>query len=248
MLRAAYIQVQQAGRPDREAVALLEELPRRGIEATTFTLKQLSRRRLGLAPDVLVAGGMEAVRGALKQLGRTGTELPTYPLSLRDRLGRTVWEATLGEALRRVETRGEPLFIKPRLDSKRFTGLVLRDASESFRLAGASRGTPVWCAEPIEIVAEHRAYVVEGQVVAVAQYDGSPRPAPSAWIDATLQQLIDGGEAPAGFAIDVATKPGGEPVLMECNDGFALGQYDGVSNASYVDLVCARWRELVGAD
>ena len=96
MLRAAYIQVQQAGRPDREAVALLEELPRRGIEATTFTLKQLSRRRLGLAPDVLVAGGMEAVRGALKQLGRTGTELPTYPLSLRDRLGRTVWEATLG--------------------------------------------------------------------------------------------------------------------------------------------------------
>ncbi len=34
--------------------------------------------------------------------------------------------------------------------------------------------------------------------------------------------------------------------LIEVNDGFALGWYEGVSHEDYTDLLIARWQQLMG--
>ncbi len=36
-----------------------------------------------------------------------------------------------------------------------------------------------------------------------------------------------------------------EAILVEVNDGYALGHYSGLSGKDYTDLLIARWNDLV---
>ena len=51
--------------------------------------------------------------------------------------------------------------------------------------------------------------------------------------------------APAGYSLDIGVTDNGETVLVEINDGFALGNY-GIDPVEYAKLLSARWCELVG--
>ena len=50
---------------------------------------------------------------------------------------------------------------------------------------------------------------------------------------------------PAGCSIDIGVTRDGRTVLIEINDGFALGCY-GADCIQYAKLLSARWCELVG--
>ena len=52
-------------------------------------------------------------------------------------------------------------------------------------------------------------------------------------------------DIPAGCAIDIGVTPDGRTLLVEINDGFALGCY-GAEPVQYAKLLSARWCELVG--
>lgn len=242
MIERALVQVQQRGRPEIETRALIEVLGARGLHVETFSFKRLARRQLTLEPRTLVAGDLDTMRLAFKLLELTGPFLPTYPESLRMRLGRRVWESTLGEVWEHVEQGGAPLFVKPRDEAKRFTGFVAASRADLRHFAGASRRLTVWCSEVLEMEAEFRAYVVDGKVASVACYAGEGEP-PLDVVDACVAELQD---APRGYALDVATTASGS-ALVECNDGFGLGLYEGVPFEVYADLICARWEELVGS-
>ena len=47
--------------------------------------------------------------------------------------------------------------------------------------------------------------------------------------------------------MDFGILSSGETCLVEVNDGYSLGRYDGISGADYTDLLIARWRQLVSA-
>ncbi|SHJ63651.1 protein of unknown function [Clostridium cavendishii DSM 21758] len=49
--------------------------------------------------------------------------------------------------------------------------------------------------------------------------------------------------APNGYAIDFGLTDKGETLLIEVNDGYALGYY-GLFNLEYAKLLSARWAEL----
>ncbi len=49
--------------------------------------------------------------------------------------------------------------------------------------------------------------------------------------------------APAGYAIDFGVTDKGQTILIEVNDGYALGSY-GLFYLDYVKLLSARWAEL----
>ncbi len=51
--------------------------------------------------------------------------------------------------------------------------------------------------------------------------------------------------SPAGYAMDIGVTKNGQTLLVEINDGFALGCY-GADSIQYAKLLSARWCELVG--
>lgn len=234
--------MQQASRPRIEARAVIETFAARGLPTTTFTEKRLRRRQLELDRSWLVAGDLDSVPLALRQLGVTPASLPTYPDALHDHLGRRIWRSTVQEVRGRHDAAA--VFVKPAERDKRFTGFVRHDPSDDFQFAGASGQTAVWCAEVVQFDTEYRAYVVNGMVRGICPYRGDGPPPPSdllmEWIDA----LAAHGSLVAGFGLDVGRRDGTWAVV-ECNDGLGLGLYEGLDFADYTDLLVARWAELV---
>lgn len=51
--------------------------------------------------------------------------------------------------------------------------------------------------------------------------------------------------APAGYGADFGISSDGRTVLVETNDGYALG-YMGIAESCYAELLAARWREITG--
>lgn len=126
---------------------------------------------------------------------------------------------------------------------------------------------PVHCAEVVTFEAEFRVYVVDGVVRAVCQYIG-PSDAMSALDMTVVEDAVrllsrsDEGRDLVGCALDFAlmrpkrTASGTStetdvPVpipltcLVEVNDGYSLGRYEGLSGRDYTDLLVSRWRRLV---
>jgi hypothetical protein len=116
----------------------------------------------------------------------------------------------------------------------------------------------VVCSEVVEMLAEWRAYCVRGEVRSVVHYG---RSVPEGVVldlgvvreaARTLYASEEGREL-VGCSIDFAAmRPGGAgaplvTALIEVNDGFSLGAYDGVSAADYVDVLVARWHRLMEA-
>jgi hypothetical protein len=249
---AAFVQVQQPGRPTVEARALLDTLATRGIAATPFSLKQLRRKRLPLSRTTLVAGDHDVMRAAFQQLEIDGPWLPTYPAGTEHFLHRSLSRSTLAAARQHVDSTGERLFIKPADAHKRFTGFVYEPHAGAFAFNGASGQTEVWCSSPVEFGAEFRAYVVDGEVLGVCPYQGEETDVtgPTKAARTIVEGMRAAGSLVSGFSIDVGRLEGPTDdtyALVECNDGFALGLYEGLSHESYARLIEARWLELVAA-
>ncbi len=51
--------------------------------------------------------------------------------------------------------------------------------------------------------------------------------------------------APAGYSLDFGLTQDGRLLLVEANDGYALGNY-GLFYVDYAKLLSARWAELTG--
>ncbi len=246
---AALVHVQQPGRPTVEARALLDTFASKGVPTTPFSLKQLRRKRLPLSRHTLVAGDHDVMRAAFQQLEIDGPWLPTYPPGTQPFLRRSVSRSSLAAARQHVDSTGERMFIKPADAHKRFTGFVYEPHAGSFQFDGASGQTQVWCSTPVEFGAEFRAYVVNGEIVGVCPYEGTTADVEEPTNIA--RQIVDAmriaGSLVAGFSIDVGQLEDGY-ALVECNDGFALGLYDGLPHAAYTRLIEARWLELASSD
>jgi hypothetical protein len=52
-------------------------------------------------------------------------------------------------------------------------------------------------------------------------------------------------DRPMGFGMDWGITSDGRTLLVEVNDGYALGNY-GIPGAAYTALIEARWRQLMG--
>ena len=215
----------------------------------------------GLTRTDLVVGSPEFVRRAIEQLGVACPSPPDYPAALRPYLCRTVATSTLGEVAAAFEAAPtQALFVKPARDAKAFCGMLLSGADEAGMWLGMwlesfGAAFPVHTSTPINFIVEHRVFVVRGQVVGIGHYgraapEGCP-PLDMAVVSAALAALQAAPEQDlAGCAIDfgVALQPDGSHVtaLVECNDGVFTGFYDGVTPAHFVDMILARWQQIMG--
>ena len=238
----ALLEMVAPGVLDEDLVGLGPALERRGLEPRGVLARELVRGAVDVTGAGLVAGRLPVVGAALRQLGIPMPAPLDYLDAPDDVLGRRVWGSTLGAVRAGLEMRGEPVFVKPRGVTKRFTGKVVSNPVDLRSLPVRSGSTPVWCSEVVDIVAEHRVFVCQGRIVGVRQYsdeaDVEGRVVP---VDEIVDSLLP--RLPAGCAVDVAELDDGRVVLVEANDGFSLGRY-GLGPDAYLDLLLARWAEL----
>jgi hypothetical protein len=191
-------------------------------------------------PEIVVVGGIGNVRKRLSQLGieRPSVEID-YPQELEKYLGRKVWASTLEEVFRHEENWN--IFVKPRLETKKFTGKVVREYRDFIGLTNPHEPTPVWCSEIVHFKTEWRCFIRYGAILDIRQYKG-------AWdskLDvATIQNAVDDFKtAPAAYALDFGIDENNTMRLVEVNDGHSLGTY-GIGAVKYAKFLSARWAEL----
>lgn len=246
MFAQAWLQDPGSGKLRMEESMLRSELERRGIAVTLYTTKKIQRRALPLTRDDFIAGDMDAMHGAMRQLG---IDVPTpddYAVSLQPFLRRRIWKATLADVWHRVASEGGPaVFAKPAARRKNFTGRIFSSTSDFAFVGASSRRQEVWCSEVVEWRSEFRVYVIDAQIVWIDHYAGDHGATLDlGTVQAALRAHAASGRAPSGYGIDFGVLTSGETALVEANDGYALGAY-AIDARPYTDLLMRRWSELL---
>lgn len=222
----------------------------RGYEVCRFTVAQLQEGLLDTdltenLDDIVLFGGVGTVRKAVERAKRPPPPNLDLPLSVRPWAKRKVWETTLGEIRRIVDTEpgNLPVHIKPRDHQKLFTGTVISAFRDLIPSAHVDRDVPVLAQEVVSLESEWRASVLRREVVHVGHYKGDPLrfPDPSVVREACAAFV----DQPIACSMDWGVTTDGETVLIEVNDGFSLGNY-GVAGGIYSAMIEARWRQLMG--
>lgn len=239
MGRVAWVQARDDGLPyNVNAYVAREGFTLRGFDVRAFTHAELPGLPLGR--EHVLHGTIGVVRDALAQIGAPAPPYLTLPTPLLPFAGRDVWETDLG-TIRTLEA--VPVFIKPLREGKGFTGHVVTRYRDLLETAGLPDDYPVLAQTPVGFLSEWRVFVCAEQYQGIGNYKGDPLVFPDpARIRAMLTDYTD---APAGFSLDVGVTDAGETLVVEVNDGYALGSY-GLPPLRYSRLIQARWDEMAG--
>jgi hypothetical protein len=192
--------------------------------------QQAARAHGAISANGTPIGSVEWTRAYAAGLGITLPELETYPAELWSWLGRKIRRGVFADA-------APDEFVKPAL-CKAFTGALRRDVECAGLIAP---GEPCWICEPVAFVAEWRCYILRGQVATWAQYGEGDDAEPDM---AQVEEMLAVCPGPAGWALDVGRLADGRQVLVEANDGWALGFYKGADPVAYLAVIAARWEEM----
>lgn len=188
--------------------------------------------------NILVAY-IEETNKYLEKLGIERKRALNIPIDLFSYAGRELFLATLGD-LRKglVEL---PIFVKPAIYSKAFIAGVITKPETIYAFKDFSDDTELFFSEVIDIVSEYRGYVIDGELKGLKHYMGNIRIFPDVTvIDNAISSYKN---APVGYSIDFGITRDGRTLLIECNDGWSLGNY-GLNDVTYSTLLAKRWIEL----
>lgn len=246
MFTIAFLQYAGSGPMRHEEKLLTEGLGRCGIPIEYYAIKSIHRRKLPLGAGTFIAGDLDAMHSAMRQLRIPIPEPDDYPAYLRSFLRRKVWESTLGEVERGLDTGSvSALFVKPAQRRKGFTGEVFYSERDVAALGNISRRQRVWCSEVVRWLVEYRIYVVDTRIVAVDRYEGDGSVSLDlGLVESAIAEYRHSGVAPKAYGMDFGVLATGETALIEVNDGYSLGAYD-IAADRYTDLLMCRWGELL---
>lgn len=207
------------------------------------TIRFENKEELGRAErEDIVVGYVGTVTWRLLQLG---IEIPQldYPDCLQDFMRRKVWKSTINTVNFKPEL--WPVFVKS-VANKDVTGKVIRGPKDLVGCGSCCRDKDVYCSEVVNIFTEWRCFVRYGKIVDIRPYKGDYFNYQYDFhvINACVAAYKD---APAGYAIDFGVTDKGQTILVEVNDGYALGGY-GLLYYDYAKLLSARWAELTGTE
>jgi hypothetical protein len=193
----------------------------------------------GLSREDVIVGNINHVLTGLKNLGVPFPEAVDYPEPLTPYLGRRIWK----DRLNRIWTDETtwPVFVKP-TKQKQFDGKLVTCLHDMRGLGDQHEDREIWCSEPVNFVTEYRCFVRYGKMVDCRRYKGDIKTAPN--FDVVESCIKDYVGQPAAYCLDFGVSEDGRTLLIEANDGFAMGSY-GVNFLDYAKLVSARWHEMV---
>lgn len=193
-----------------------------------------------LGEEAMVAGNIADVLKALDKMGAPRPVEVDYPAHLGWMLGRNVRKMEIEEVRRGTER----VFVKPVMQ-KLFTGLVWSpdDPMARMVLAPYEYETPVIVSDVVDFVSEYRCFVKHHSLIGVKHYKGdwSKTPSPS-----ILGTAIAQGRniMPDAYTIDLGVTSDGQTLLVEVNEGYAVGCY-GLASIVYARFLETRWEQFV---
>ncbi|MBY6161070.1 ATP-grasp domain-containing protein [Mameliella alba] len=201
---------------------------------------------LDLRPGDRVVGGIGFAQRGMRRLGIAVPDLDSVPAELMPFAGRRIWQATMAEA-RRMAGSGCAVFVKPRPERlKLFTGTLLRNFADLIPTAHIPDDEPVICADPVDFVTEYRGFVLHGDLIDLRPYRGDPLAFPDPEVIRNALAVQARAAAPSAYALDFGVTSDGRTLVVEINDGYAVGAY-GLSPLRYARLIETRWAELEAA-
>ena len=250
--KRALVQGHENGRLSPESNLVAEELRARLIPVVIKTTDEMSAEGWPVSENDLVVGDFDWTRHALRKLCVVFPEPPDYPDCLRELLFRRIWKSTLGEL--NVLLLSDPtnsIFIKPAEDTKAFSGLQASVDWMDYLMQQFPPSFPILCSEMVEMISEYRVYVVDGNIRSICHYKGPTEISLDiVVVEDAVRKLFESeeGKELTGCGIDFAVmKIDGKYLtgLVEVNDGYSLGAYDGISAKDYTDMLIARWIALL---
>ncbi len=189
-----------------------------------------------------VVGGIPAILEALELLGCARPEMDALPQSLQSFAGRRVWKQTLAQVRAHIVDEGPSLFVKPLpRDHKLFNGHVVRAFRDLIETSGVDSQTEVLCSEVVDFQSEYRGFVHHRELVGFRHYAGDFRFYPDMnLVDEGLKSFAD---KPVACSMDWGVTSDGRTLLVEVNDGYALGTY-GLDPLFYAPMMRDRWFEM----
>ena len=156
----------------------------------------------------------------------------SYPFELAGYLSRTIRSETFGSA-------PSDKFVKPK-KTKIFTGAIKSAITES-----VDPSEPVWVSDVVTFTSEYRVYVTDKKIAGYSRYDDGDDQDIEPDFDHVTRMIADYESQPIGYSIDVGICEG-KTILIEVNDGWALGLYPWgtMTDMAYIDLITKRWRQI----
>lgn len=207
-----------------------------GIDCVLFsTNEELNAREL---KDIVV-GGMLIMEHVLKENG-VQFDNYNYPSELEKYCGRDIWTVKLKD----IKKQKLPIFIKP-VREKAATGIIVKNLDDISEYQHLDPEEEIICSEVIDFVSEWRCFVRYGEIIGIQFYNGDPDvKCDRSVIDEAIKVYTG---IPAGCSLDFGVASDGRTLLIEMNDGFAIGSY-GLPDEEYARLLVARWAELNGTE
>lgn len=221
------------GRPwNEECEAALNGFKKLGIECRLFTTNEELNER---EPEDVVVGGMLIMGHVLNENGVSAGEF-NYPDELSEYWGRRIWSVTVAD----LKKEPLPVFIKP-VEEKAAKGIVVRSWEDAFEYEHLAPDAEILCSEVVNFISEWRCFVYYGKIVGIQFYFGDK----DAECDRSVIEnaVNDYKSIPTGCSLDFGVTDDGRTLLIEMNDGLALGCY-GLPDEEYAKLLTARWTEL----
>lgn len=137
-----------------------------------------------------------------------------------------------------------PLFIKPYSTIKAFTGFVATDDLTKKVFSEQYDGW-VWVQEVVDFVSEYRCYISNNRIVGMKHYSGDCLIFPDPDFIKKVFEFTKTQIDYHSYTLDIGVLENGQTVLIEINDGWAIGNY-GLEPQTYYLFVRNRWLQLTG--
>lgn len=193
----------------------------------------------------IVVGCIETTNKYFERLGLPAKMALNIPEEIEEYAERSITYSTMG-SLKKGAYNKYPTFVKGNGRAKHFVpGVVKNKEQVNLFFNDVNDNEPILLSAVVDFISEYRAYVCNGEILGIKHYSGDmwtfPRPAR---VIAPVIDYTKSGKAPAGYSMDFGITNDGRTLLIECNDGWSLGNY-GLEDSKYVKLLCARWLELM---
>lgn len=143
-----------------------------------------------------------------------------------------------------IDTLEYPRFIKPASQIKAFTGFVARNPNDAYICTEGYRGDLI-IQTPVSIVSEYRMYINNHSIMGMRHYQGDCTRFPETKFIRDCFEYSKSVLDYHSYTLDFGVLDSGETILVEPNDGWAIGNY-GIEPRDYWRFVKDRWLQITG--
>lgn len=230
----AFIHAFQGEPWNEECKAAYDGFKKLGIECVLFTTnEELDQRTAG---DIVV-GGMLIMGHVLSQ---DHVSIPNYnyPEELEGYIGRNIWTIKIKE----LKNEKPPIFVKP-VEEKAAKGIVVNSWNDITEYEKMNPEAEVLCSDVVNFISEWRCFIRYGKILGIQFYNGDKE---AVCATSVVENAVSEFKTqPYAYSLDFGVTEDGRTILVEMNDGLAIGCY-GLSDVQYAKFLYARWAELEG--